>query len=138
MIIETVSTEGFTVVSEARKYILRLGQTEVKTALEFSSSPQSDTVGQVEESGNEMLGCLVEAPVSLSIALKDVIEIHKCPHDMERPIPSKTPEAKNDSNSQPSPSFTGKVIKEAEDYPVIPSHSSNSVDSEELQEYFVS
>lgn len=45
---------------------------------------------------------------------------------------------KNDSKSQPSAAFTGKVIKEAEYYPVVPSPSSSLVDSEELQEYFVS
>lgn len=39
--------------------------------------------------------------------------------------------------SQPPAAFTGKVIKEAEYYPVVPSPSSSSVDSEELQEYFV-
>lgn len=39
--------------------------------------------------------------------------------------------------SQPPAAFTGKVIKEAEYYPAIPSPSSSSVDSEELQEYFV-
>lgn len=66
MIIETVSTEGLTIVDEAGGYILRLGQNEVKTALESSSSPfPSDIEAKGEEARNKLLGCHIVAPVSL-------------------------------------------------------------------------
>lgn len=66
MIVEAATTEGFTIVAEAREYILRLGQNEVKAALESSSSPfPSDIEAKSESTENEMLGCHVVAPVSL-------------------------------------------------------------------------
>lgn len=54
VLVEQGTYEGFTVIAEAREYLLRLGKKEIASAQSAEAAPDADV---------EQLGCHVVAPV---------------------------------------------------------------------------